>query len=325
MSHQALLSVKEEDLLARREAAGGRRRIGARIFDFSREVAVMAIINRTPDSFFDEGATFAFDKALDAAIAAVRDGADIIDVGGVPFGPGPAVSLEEQIDRVVPLIEAISGSLDVAISVDTHIAEVARLSIAAGASIINDTSGLRDPAMAALVAGSDAMLVVTHSVAPPRSAPSRVHYADVTAEVVAFLRNRIGRAMAVGVPLERLIVDPGYDLNKNTVHSLELVRRLEEIVAIGLPTLVAVSNKDFIGETLDREKGERLEGSLAAAVICIMKGARIVRMHDVPAAVAATRMTEAVLGFRAPAYVRHNADLTSPLPARRETDEVLGE
>src|SRR5688572_3423726 len=107
MSHQALLSVKEEDLLARREAAEGRRRIGSRIFDFSREVAVMAIINRTPDSFFDEGATFAFDKALDAAIAAVRDGADIIDVGGVPFGPGPAVSLEEQIDRVVPLIEVI--------------------------------------------------------------------------------------------------------------------------------------------------------------------------------------------------------------------------
>jgi dihydropteroate synthase len=112
--------------------------------------------------------------------------------------------------------------------------------------------------------------------------------------------------VAAGVPLERLIVDPGHDLNKNTYHSLELTRRLEEIVAIGLPTLVAVSNKDFIGETLDREQGKRLEGSLAAAVICIMKGARIVRMHDVAAAVAATRMTEAVLGFRAPAYARHN-------------------
>ena len=112
--------------------------------------------------------------------------------------------------------------------------------------------------------------------------------------------------MAAGVPLERLIVDPGHDLNKNTCHSLELTRRLEEIVEIGLPTLVAVSNKDFIGETLDREQGKRLDGSLAAAVICIVKGARIVRMHDVPATVGAVRMTEAVLGFRQPAYVRHN-------------------
>jgi dihydropteroate synthase len=292
--------------------------------DLSRKVAVMAIVNRTPDSFFDQGATFAFADALAAAVAAVRDGADIVDVGGVPFGHGPAVSLDEEIARVVPLIEALRGLSDVAISVDTHVAEVARSSIAAGASIVNDTSGLRDPAMAAVVARSNAMLVLTHSAAPPRSAPSRARYADVVAEVAAFLRDRIARAVAAGLPLERLIVDPGFDLNKNTWHSLELVRRLDEIVAIGPPTLVAVSNKDFIGETLDREKAKRLEGSLAAAVICIVKGARIVRMHNVPAAVAATRMTEAVLGLRAPAYVRHNAGGSSPLPARRETDEVPG-
>jgi dihydropteroate synthase len=307
MSHQALPAVNEVDLVGYQEASAGRRRIGARIFDFSREVAVMAIVNRTPDSFFDRGSTFAFDDALAAAIAAVRDGADIVDVGGVPFGYGPAVSHEEEIARVVPLIETICEISDVAISVDTHVAEVARRSIAAGASIVNDTSGLRDPAMAAVVAGTDAMLVLTHSGAPPRSAPCPARYGEVVAEVAAFLRDRIEHAVAAGVPRERLIVDPGYDLNKNTWHSLELVRRLDEIVAIGLPTLVAVSNKDFIGETLDREKGRRLEGSLAAAVICIMKGARIVRMHDVPAAVAATRMTEAILGFRAPAYVRHNA------------------
>jgi dihydropteroate synthase len=303
---QALLAVKEAGPGTIRQVYGGRRQIGARSFDFSREVAVMAIVNRTPDSFFDQGSTFAFDRALEAAIAAVRDGADFVDVGGVPFGPGPAVSLGEEIDRVVPLIGAIRAASDVVISVDTHVAEVARLSIAAGASVINDTSGLRDPSMAAVVAGSDAMLVLTHSLAPARSAPPRAHYADVTAEVVRFLRNRIEHAVAAGVAFERLIVDPGYDLNKNTCHSLELTRRLEEIVAIGPPTLVAVSNKDFIGETLDREKEKRLEGSLAAAVICIMKGARIVRMHDVPAAVAAARMTEAVLGFRAPAYMRHN-------------------
>jgi dihydropteroate synthase len=282
------------------------RRIGARTFDFSREVAVMAIINRTPNSFFDHGSTFRLEKAFTAAIAAVRDGADFVDLGGVPFGRGPAVGLEEEIDRVVPLVEAIHAASDILISVDTFNAEVARLSIEAGASVINDTSGLYDPDMAAVLAASAATLVLAHSLGPPRSEPACPCYDDVTAEVVAFLRDRVARAVAAGVPLERLIVDPGHDLNKNTYHSLELTRRLEEIVAIGLPTLVAVSNKDFIGETLDREQGKRLEGSLAAAVICIMKGARIVRMHDVAATVAATRMTEAVLGFRAPAYARHN-------------------
>jgi dihydropteroate synthase len=284
------------------------RRIGARAFDFAREVAVMAIVNRTPDSFFDNGATFELDRAFSAAMAAVRDGADIVDVGGVPFGRGPAVSSAEELDRVVPLIERIHAASDVVISVDTYRAEVARLSIEAGASIVNDTSGLYDPSMAGVLANSTASLVLTHSLAPPRSDPPSPHYDDVTAEVVAFLRDRIERAMAAGVPRERLIVDPGYDLNKNTRHSLELTRRLDEVVAIGLPTLVAVSNKDFIGETLDRERGGRLNGSLAVAVICIMKGARIVRMHNTVAAVEAVRMTEAVLGFRQPAYLRHNME-----------------
>jgi dihydropteroate synthase len=282
------------------------RRIGTRTFDFAREVAVMAIINRTPDSFFDKGSTFELDRAVNAAIAAVGDGADFVDVGGVPFGGGPAVSRDEELERVVPLVEAIHAASDVVISVDTHGAEVARQCIEAGASVVNDTSGLYDPSMASVVADSDATLVLTHSLAPPRSEPPCPQYDDVTAEVVAFLRDRVERALAAGVPLERLIVDPGHDLNKNTCHSLELTRRLEEITAIGLPTLVAVSNKDFIGETLDREQDKRLDGSLAAAVICVMKGARIVRMHDVPAAVAAVRMTEAVLGLRRPAYLRHN-------------------
>jgi dihydropteroate synthase len=275
-------------------------------FDFSRRVAVMAIVNRTPDSFYDRGATFALEQAIDAALLAAEAGADFVDIGGVPFGRGPAVSLDEELERVIPVVEAIHAASDVAISVDTTSAEVARQSIAAGAGLINDTSGLFDPGMAATVAASDAGLVLTHSMSPPRSEPPRPEYADVTAEVIAFLRDRVARAELAGVNRERLIVDPGHDLNKNTVHSLELTRRLDEVVAIGLPTLVAVSNKDFVGETLDREKTARLEGSLAAAVICIMKGARIVRMHDVPAAVAAVRMTEAVLGLREPAYLRHN-------------------
>lgn len=266
----------------------------------------MAIVNRTPDSFFDRGSTFAIDKALDAAVAATEAGAAFVDVGGVPFGSGPVVTLDQELERVVPLVEAIHAATDVVISVDTFSAEVARQSIRAGAGVINDTSGLWDPDMASVVAASDATLVVTHSMPPPRSEPPHPHYDDVVAEVISFLTDRVTRAEAAGIPRDRLIVDPGHDLNKNTVHSLELTRRLEQVVVIGLPTLVAVSNKDFIGETIDREQGNRLEGSLAAAVICILKGARIVRMHDVPAAIAAVRLTEAVLGFREPVYLRHN-------------------
>jgi dihydropteroate synthase len=172
--------------------------------------------------------------------------------------------------------------------------------------VINDTSGLWDENMAGVVAATDATLVLTHSLAPPRSEPPRPQYAGVVLEVVDFLRDRVGRAVEAGIPLDRLVVDPGHDLNKNTLHSIEITRRLEEIVAIGPPTLVAVSRKDFVGEVLDATKADRLEGSLAAAVVCVMKGARIVRMHDVRASVAAMRMTEALLGLRDPAYLRHN-------------------
>ena len=282
------------------------RTIGARSFDFDRQVAVMAIVNRTPDSFFDRGATLSLEAAVQRAFVAVEAGADWVDVGGVPFGRGPAVSLQQELDRVVPVVEAIHAASDVVISVDTFNAEVARQSIAAGAAVINDTSGLWDADMPAVIAASDATLVLTHSLAPPRSEPPNPQYTDVTTEVIAFLEHRVAMATDAGIPRERLIVDPGHDLNKNTHHSLELTGRLEEVVALRLPTLVAVSNKDFIGETLDRARGDRLEGSIAAAVICMMKGARIIRMHDVPAAVAAARMTEAVLGFREPAFARHN-------------------
>jgi dihydropteroate synthase len=284
------------------------QRIGARSFDFDTSIAVMAIVNRTPDSFFDQGSTFALDRALEASLAAVANGADIVDIGGVPFGRGPAVSAAEEIDRVVPVIAAIAAESDVVISVDTTSAEVARQSIAAGASIVNDTSGLFDPQMAGVVAAASANLVLTHSLWPPRSEPARPEYGDVVDEVVTFLRERIFLAQDAGIPIDRLIVDPGHDLNKNTFHTLELTRRLDEITRLGPPTLVAVSNKDFIGETLDREKQDRLEGTIATAVFCILKGARIVRMHDVPAAVAAVRMTEALLGFREPAYARHNLE-----------------
>jgi dihydropteroate synthase len=192
------------------------------------------------------------------------------------------------------------------VSVDTVRPEVAREVIGAGAGVINDTSGLRDPAMADAVMGTGAALVITHSLAAPRTVYPRPTYADVTAEVAKFLRERVAVALERGVRPEQIIVDPGHDLNKNTYHSLELTRRLDEIVALGYPVLAAVSNKDFIGETLDAGQQDRLAGTIAAVVFCVVRGARIVRVHDVRAAVQAVRMTEAMLGLRSPVAPRHN-------------------
>jgi len=283
------------------------RRIGRREFDFARRVAVMAVVNRTPDSFHDRGATFALDRAIEASLRAVEAGADWVDVGGVPFGRGPEVSEAEELDRVVPLVEAIAAASDVVVSVDTTNAAVAETAIRAGAGVINDTSGLWDPRMAGVVARSEATIVLTHSLHPPRSEPPKPVYGDVVGEVAIHLRGLVERARAAGIPESRIVIDPGHDLNKNTLHSLELVRRLPEIVALGYPTLVALSNKDFIGETLDRAQHHRVVGSVAAVVASVIAGARIVRVHDVRETVDAVRMTEAILGLRDPVRVWHNA------------------
>lgn len=291
--------------------SGAVHRIGTRVFDFSREVAVMAVVNRTPDSFSDHGATFALRAAVDRALLAADTGADWVDIGGVPFGRGPAVSTAEEIDRVVPTVRAIAAARPaLVVSVDTNRADVAEAAIDAGAAVINDTSGLGDPRMAEVIADSSAHVVITHSVGPPREEKPPAHFDDVVAEVSTFLRARMARAEDAGIPRARLIIDPGHDLDKNTLHSLELTRRLDEIVQIGPPVLVAVSNKDFIGESIDRRQGERLTGSIAAMVACILQGARIVRMHDVAATVDAVRMTEAILGMRRPVRLEHNTHPT---------------
>jgi dihydropteroate synthase len=222
----------------------------------------------------------------------------------VPFAPGPEVSAAEELDRVLPVV--VKARDLAVVSVDTFRPEVAAEVIKAGAGVINDTSGLRDPAMADAVAGTAAQLVITHSLAPPRTRWPHPQYADVTAEVGAFLRERVALALDRGVRPDQIIIDPGHDLNKNTNHSLELTRRLDEIAAIGYPTLAAVSNKDFIGETLDAAQHDRLAGTLATVVFCVLRGARIVRVHDVRATVDAVRMTEAMLGWRPPSYTRHN-------------------
>jgi dihydropteroate synthase len=284
-----------------------RRTIGRREFDFDHQIVVMGIVNRTPDSFFDGGRTYGLDGAVAAVLAAAEAGAGWVDIGGVPFSPEtPEVSVAEEIERVVPVVEVVAASSDVVVSVDTWRPAVAEASIAAGAAVINDTSGLRDPELAAVVAESEATLVITHSRAAPHRHLPRPTYDDVVTEVRAFLSERVDRAVALGVPEARIVIDPGHDLNKNTLHSLELTRRFAEIASIGLPTLAAVSNKDFVGEATGVEKPDRLAPSVAAATACALAGARILRMHDVPAAVAAATMIECILGLREPAYLAHN-------------------
>jgi dihydropteroate synthase len=283
------------------------RRIGRREFDFTRQVAVMAIVNRTPNSFHDQGRTFALDSAVAAATKAVADGADWVDIGGFAFSAAQArIGVEEEIERVAPVIAEVRAATDAVISVDTHRPDVARAAIEAGADVINDTNGLREPGIAEVAAATGVSVVVTHSLGGPGRRVFRPSYADVVAEVADFLRERVEVALKAGIAAEKIIIDPGHDLNKNTFHSLELTRRLEEITSIGYPTLVALSNKDFIGETLDRPQGERKEGTIAANVVSILKGARILRVHDVPATVASVRMTEAVLGWRGPLSPSHN-------------------
>lgn len=172
--------------------------------------------------------------------------------------------------------------------------------------MINDTSGLRDPALADVIAAQGATVVITHSLALPRQHHRRPQYSDITSEIRAFLAERIQLAVDHGVPESQIVIDPGHDLNKNTLHTLELTRRLIEVADLGLPLLAAVSNKDFVGEATGLPKSDRTPPSIAAATICVVNGARILRMHDVAASVAAARMIEAVLGFRQPAYLHHN-------------------
>jgi dihydropteroate synthase len=280
------------------------RTYGRRTFDFGRQVAVMAILNRTPDSFYDQGANFEFGAALAAGERALAEGADWLDVGGVKAGPGPEVTEAEELDRVVPLIEALRGRTDAVISVDTFRPGVASRALATGADVVNDPSGLRDPLIAEVAAEAGAGLVVMHTGGPPRTRPHRPAYADVVAEVRAFLADRAALAHRHGVEAESLIVDPGHDFHKNTFHSLELTRRLGELADLGYPVLVAFSNKDFVGETLDVPLDQRLEGSLAAAAFAVTAGAAIIRVHEVEATVRVVRMTEAILGRRPPAATR---------------------
>ena len=246
----------------------------------------MAVINRTPDSFYDQGTTYDLGAALAAAGRAVADGADILDIGGVRAGPGEDVSVAEEIRRVAGLVAAVRAEHPaIVISVDTWRAEVGRAVAAAGADLLNDAWGGADPRLAEVAAAHGLGLVCSHAGGlAPRTRPHRPAYADVVAEVRAYVTAQADRSVAVGVRPDGIVIDPAHDFGKNTWHSLELTRRTAELVATGWPVLIAVSNKDFVGETLGLPVAERAEGTIAALAVCAWEGARLFRVHDVRAA-----------------------------------------
>ena len=248
--------------------------------------AVMPVINRTPDSFFDQGATREFGAALDAAGRAIAAGADIVDIGGVKAGPGDDVDVAEEIRRVAGLVAAVRDvHPDVVISVDTWRAEVGEAVAGAGADLLNDAWGGVDPRLAEVAARHGMGLVCAHAGGlTPRTGPHRPAYADVTASVIEYVTAAADRAVAAGVRPDGILIDPAHDFGKNTWQSLEVTRRLDELADTGWPVLVAVSNKDFIGETLGTRVGERAEGTIAALAISAWLGARAFRVHDAAAA-----------------------------------------
>lgn len=267
---------------------------------------VMAVVNRTPDSFY---ASARYDErgARDAIGRAAADGALIVDLGGVRAGRGPAVSPEEEIARIVPLVAWVrSAHPDLLVSVDTWRAEVAGAAADAGADLVNDTWAGHDPRLVEVAAGRGLGVVVSHTGgAEPRTDPFRVQYGDgldgVVDDVVATLTTGARRAVALGIDPASVLVDPTHDFGKNTWHSLHLLRRTEALVALGHPVLMALSRKDFIGETLGLPVDQRLEGTLAATAVAAWLGARVFRTHDVAATRRVLDLVASVRGERPPA------------------------
>lgn len=269
-------------------------RLGERSYDISTRGLVMAICNRTPDSFFDRGEYFAFDTFLAHAEGAVADGADLLDVGGVKAGPGPEVTEAEELDRVVPAVEALRRRFDLPISVDTWRASVAKAAFAEGAVLGNDISGFADPDYLAVAAAAGASVVATHIRLRPRVADPEPRYDDLVGEVCTFLSGRVAAATAAGLERERIVIDAGLDLGKSSEHSLELLRRSDELAGLGQPLLLSASNKSFLGVLLGLEVKERRDASLSAATLGLVRGCRLLRVHDVAGTVRVRDLVAAV-------------------------------
>jgi dihydropteroate synthase len=259
-------------------------RLGAHSYNVTHRALVMGILNRTPDSFYDKGRYWDMDAFFERADKLVREGADLLDVGGVKAGPGPEVTEAEELERVVPAVEALRRRFDVPISVDTWRASVAAAAYAAGAVMGNDISGFADPGYLPAAAAAGASVVATHIRLGPRIPDPEPHYDDVVAEVSEFLMERVARATAAGVDPERIVIDAGLDLGKTAAQSLELLRASNRLAGLGPVLLLSASNKTFLGVMFGLEVGERAEATLAAHSVGAGLGCRILRAHDVRAA-----------------------------------------
>ena len=259
-------------------------RLGERTYDISSRALVMGILNRTPDSFYDRGRYWDLDSFFRLAEDLVQAGADILDVGGVKAGPGPEVTEAEEMERVVPAIEALRARFDVPLSVDTWRAAVARESYRAGAVMGNDISGFADPDYLAAAAGRGATVVATHIRLGPRIPDPEPHYDDLVGDVTDFLLERAGRARAAGLSDDQIVLDAGLDLGKTADQSLELLRASDRLAGLGFPLLLSASNKTFLGVMFGIEISDRKEATIAAHSLGVALGCRILRAHDVRSA-----------------------------------------
>ncbi len=267
-------------------------RLGDDVHDLTSRTLVMGILNRTPDSFYDKGLTFELDSLLQRAEVLVEQGADLLDVGGVKAGPGPEVSQDEELDRVVAPIAALHERFDVAISCDTWRASVLDEACKVGAVVGNDISGFGDPAYLAVAARHDASVVATHIRLKPRVADPEPHYDDLLGDVTTFLLDRARRAEAAGLAPEQVALDAGLDLGKTPAQSAVLLRESDALAAHGYTLLLSSSNKRFFGELLGLDIDARRAVSLASVAYGVAHGCRIVRVHDVAGSVAVCRMVE---------------------------------
>jgi dihydropteroate synthase len=269
------------------------------------QTLVMAIVNRTPDSFFRPGLTWEDSAAMDRVHEVVAEGADIVDIGGVPAKPGSEVSPAEEIRRVAAFIAAVRAAYpELVISADTWRHEVARAACEAGADLLNDTWGGWDTGTAEVAAEFDVGVVCSHAGGlPPRTRPYRVAYPDVMADVLDTTLGLAERAVGAGVDPARIVIDPAHDFGKNTWQSLEISRRLDEMTATGWPVLIAASRKDFVGETIGADVEDRLAGTIAVTALGAWLGARIFRAHDVRQTRQALQMVAAIQGEAAPARI----------------------
>lgn len=255
---------------------------------------IMGVINVTPDSFSDGGLYLSMAAAVAHARQLIAEGADLLDVGGESTRPGAApVTLEEERRRVLPVLEALAGA-GVPLSVDTQKPELMRAAVAAGAAMVNDVNGFQAPGALAAVADSNCAICIMHKQGDPQTMQQAPQYADVVTEVRGYLGERIATAERTGIARDRIVVDPGFGFGKTLDHNLELLRRLDEIAALGVPVLAGLSRKSMIGKLTGREAGDRLAGSVAAALFAVQRGAAIVRVHDVAATRDALAVWQAV-------------------------------